>query len=67
MYPCFVCERNVCQAPVWQRWRRRLSLRWVSGLAVLNRGAALRRVPVYQKAGLRHGCVFPKPVNPLRL
>lgn len=67
MYPCFVCERNVCQALVWQCWRQQLSVHWVSGLVVLNRWATLRCVPVYQKAGLRHWWVFTKPVNPLRL
>lgn len=35
MYPCFVCECNVCQALVWQSWRQKFSVRWVSASAVL--------------------------------
>lgn len=35
MYPCFVCERNVCQALVWQSWRQKFSVRWVSVWVVL--------------------------------
>lgn len=35
MYPCFVCEHNVCQALVWQSWRQKFSVRWVSVLVVL--------------------------------
>lgn len=35
MYPCFVCECNVCQALVWQSWRQKFSVRWVSALVVL--------------------------------
>lgn len=35
MYPCFVCERNVCQALVRQSWMQKFPVRWVSVLVVL--------------------------------
>lgn len=66
MYPCFVCERNVCQALVWQSWRQKFSVCWMSASVVLIH-KLFQCLPGYQKAGPRHWWVFTRPVNPIRL
>lgn len=65
MYPCFVCERNVCQAFVWQSWRQKCVLGVCLG--AVNSQAVVRCLPGDQRAGLRHWGVFTRPVNPIRL